>query len=139
MTECNRGIADHDKGIIKGYYVFQFDKNSVDVEGILTGNRNTCDTEQKLHTKGENTGIHIALKDKNVTFTIATSFISYEQAVRNLDHDSVYGSFDELKAENERFLPKRKLFPQTPILHPYSLFKRSAKSSGGIFAIFSSK
>ena len=102
MTECNRGIADHDKGIIKGYYVFQFDKNSVDIEEILTGNRNTCDTEHSLTTKGENTGIHIALKEKDVTFTVATSFISYEQAVRNLEHDSVYGSFDELKAENER-------------------------------------
>ena len=88
-------------GAVKGYYVFQFDKNSVDVDGILTGNRNTCDTQLSLHTKGEGTGIHIALKKKDVTFTVATSFISYEQALRNLQHDSTYGSFEELKEENE--------------------------------------
>lgn len=101
-TDCNQDRISCDKGKLEGYYVFQFDEDSVDTDRILTGSSDTDKAEHSLKIKGEGTGIHIALKKKNVTFTVATSFISYEQALRNLQHDSVYGCFDELKAENER-------------------------------------
>ncbi len=101
-TDCNGSRNSHDKGRIKGYYVFQFDADSVDVDKILVGSRDTSETEHSLKAEGEGVGIHIALKKKDVTFTVATSFISYEQALRNLQHDSVYGSFEELKEENAR-------------------------------------
>lgn len=101
-TDGNQGKSHHDKGTLKGYYVFQFDADSVDADKILIGNKGSNETQHALSTSGEGTGIHLALKKKDITFTVATSFISYEQALRNLEHDSVYGSFDELKAENER-------------------------------------
>ncbi len=100
-TDCN-ARRPHDKGIIKGYFVFQFDEDTVDTENTLIGNTKSNDTEKNLCAEGENVGIHLALKKKDVTFTVATSFISCEQALRNLEFDSTYKSFEVLKAENEK-------------------------------------
>lgn len=100
-TDNNQGRR-YEKGTLKGYFVFQFDGDSIDAENTLIGTVETDKAEKGLCIEGEGTGIHLALKKKDITFTVATSFISCEQALRNLLNDSVYNGFDELKEENAR-------------------------------------
>lgn len=98
-TDFNKGRA-YEKGRIKGYFVFQFDSDSVDTDETLVENANEKTQVKGLSIQGENTGIHLALKKKEIQFSVATSFISCEQALRNLQKDCVYNSFGELKEEN---------------------------------------
>ncbi len=100
-TDYNQG-RPYEKGRIKGYFVFQFDKDSIDVDEILVENGNEKTQTKGLFAEGENTGIHLALKKKEIQFTVATSFISCEQALKNLQKDTVYNSFEGLKSENAR-------------------------------------
>lgn len=99
-TECNSGR--HEKGVLTGYFVFQFNKNDIDAENILVESTEEDFCRKGLSVKGENTGIHVALKSKDVTFTLATSFIGYKQAEINLKNDSTYKSFESLKESNAR-------------------------------------
>ena len=99
MTDYNQG-RHYEKGIIKGYFVFQFDSDSVDVSETLVENLDEEIQEKALSIEGQNTGIHICLKKKDVEFSVATSFISYEQALRNLNNDFKEISFDDLRQEN---------------------------------------
>ena len=92
----------YEKGVIKGYFVFQFDEDSIDEELTLVEDGNTRIQKQGTHIEGENTGIHLALRKKEIQFKVATSFISCEQALLNLENDSTYKSFEELKEENAR-------------------------------------
>lgn len=98
-TDLNRGKR-YEKGVIKGYYVFQFDGDTVDVDEILVEDGNAQTKVNGLSISGENTGIHIALKKKEISFTVATSYISYEQAFLNLEHDTDYDGFESLKEQN---------------------------------------
>ena len=84
---------------IKGYFVFQFDADSIDEEKIIV----ECGTERHegLCIEGDSACMHLALKKKEMEFTLATSFISCEQAAINLKNDSHYESFAALKQENE--------------------------------------
>lgn len=100
-TDCNQR-KPYEKGIIKGYFVFQFDGDSIDTENTLIGTAKSNKSEKGLSIEGEGTGIHLALKKTEITFTVATSFISCEQALRNLRNDTCYKSFDALKEENAR-------------------------------------
>ena len=95
-TDCNYRIFSESK--IKGYFVFQFDRDSVDVEKTMIEDEQGL--RNGLAVEGENTGIHLALKKSEVQFTLATSFISCDQAVINLENDSNYESFDALKQQN---------------------------------------
>ena len=99
MTDYNQG-RPYEKGIIKGYFVFQFDEDSVDVSETLVENLDESFQKNALSIEGQNTGIHICLKKKNVEFSVATSFISCEQALRNLKNDNCECSFDELCEKN---------------------------------------
>lgn len=60
------------------YYVFEFNKDDVIAE--------------------KNTESHIALRNKNVDVKIAISYISYEQAILNMDKRG----FEEVKADGEK-------------------------------------
>ncbi len=79
VTDCNQ-LEGYDKGDFKAYFVFEFEADSVQYS--------RCG--------------HMMLKKKNITFKMATSYISYEQAVTNLENDSTYADFDSLKQENEK-------------------------------------
>ena len=57
--------------------------------------------EKGLHIAGEKAVIHLALNKKQTEVRMATSFISFEQALINLSNDSDYENFDDLKAKNE--------------------------------------
>ena len=98
-TDCNQ-LEGYDKGDARTYFVFDFEKDTVNPEKTqvenLSGKRfDTC-------TEGENTGIHLYLERKCVTIYMATSYISYEQAEVNLERDSNCTDFDMLKSKNER-------------------------------------
>ena len=98
-TDCNQ-LSGYDKGKLKAYFAFAFDEGDVDADRILTDHNHDkkCDT----HIEGEGTAMHLFLNKKSVTFRMASSFISFEQAERNLVNDSTYESFDSLKEENEK-------------------------------------
>ena len=91
-----------DAGKLIGYYVIQFDEDSVDAEKTLIEAVGEDKFEPGLSVSGSLTAIHLALKKKNVEYTMAQSFISFEQALRNLQHDSVYASFEELREANAK-------------------------------------
>jgi len=100
-TTCNQ-LPGYDAGKLKGYFAFKFDSDIVDSEKTLIEDIDKNIKEPGLYIEGENTGIHLFLKKKKFEFSMATSFISYEQALRNLENDSTYADFDSLKAENEK-------------------------------------
>lgn len=97
-TDCNE-LDGYDKGKARAYIIFEFEKDTVNPEKTLVDTNG----EKNLNTsvEGENTGIHLYLNSKNITFKMATSYISYEQAELNLEHDSDYSDFDSLKKRNE--------------------------------------
>ena len=82
----------------KAYFVFKFDNEVIDVEKTLVEDENG--QKSGLVIEGENTAIHLALKTKKFTFTMATSYISYNQAELNLENDREYADFDDLKEKN---------------------------------------
>jgi len=98
-TNCN-DLEGYDKGNLKGYYVFKFEDRDVNAEKTLI--EKTNEKSNGLSVSGEKTGIHLALNKNKITFTMATSFISCEQAETNLENDSNFADFDSLKAENEK-------------------------------------
>ncbi len=77
-TTYNNSLKGSESDGTKGYFVFKFSGDVIDREKSTDG--------------------HIALKENRIEFSLATSYISYEQAVLNLDS----GNFDETKAENEK-------------------------------------
>ncbi len=101
MTDFNQR-KPYEKGIIKGYFVFQFDGDTIDVENTLVENHAERDVKNGISIEGKDTAIHLSLKKKKVEFTLATSFISCEQALRNLNYDEKGLGFDELCKENAK-------------------------------------
>jgi len=97
-TDCNE-FESYDVGKVRTYFVFDFEDNAINAEETYVENL----TGKKYGTfiEGENSCIHLRLNDKNITFKMATSYISYEQAEVNLKNDSTYIDFESLKAENE--------------------------------------
>lgn len=98
-TDCNQ-MEGHDKGKTKTYFVFSFEPGCVDAKETFV---EECSNKKPgLKIEGERTSIHLAMTKNQFTFSMATSYISYEQAERNLERDSVYTDFDSLKQENEK-------------------------------------
>ena len=98
-TDCNE-LKGHDKGRAIAYFVFEFPVDAINGKKTLVE-----DSSGKRHgacIEGENAGIHLFLDKKNFTFKLASSYISYEQAELNLEHDSTYADFESLKEENKR-------------------------------------
>ncbi|MDD4690268.1 MAG: GH92 family glycosyl hydrolase [Eubacteriales bacterium] len=97
-TDCNYRVANETH--IKGYFAFQFDEDTIDIENTLVEDEQG--RRRGLSIEGEKTGIHLALKKKNIQFTLATSFISCDQALLNLKNDNNFESFESLKQYNEQ-------------------------------------
>ena len=98
-TDCNE-LDGYDKGKARTYFVFDFDENTIDAEKTLVENKQEKINGRKID--GEDTAIHLYINTKKITFRMATSYISYEQAELNLENDSTYKDFESLKAENEK-------------------------------------
>ncbi len=96
-TDCNESNGD-DCGKFRAYFVMQFPDNAINTEKTLTEDIN--EKKNSLSVEGENTAIHLALAEKEIVFTIAQSYISYEQAEINLKNDLDFTDFDSLKAKN---------------------------------------
>lgn len=80
------------------YCVAQFDKNQVDLEHSFS---QTPEKQQMpVTTAGLCRALHLAAAEKKLEFQISTSYISIQQALRNLKRDSHYDSFDALMEEN---------------------------------------
>ena len=98
-TDCNT-MRSYDDGKLMAYFVLQFTKEDVDADRILVEDVRNGSRKAGHCISGESTAIHIALKTQKIQYTIATSFISYEQAVQNLINDSTYADFEDLKEQN---------------------------------------
>ena len=99
-TDSNT-MKTYDDGKLAAYFVFQFAPGTIDTEKTLVESAERGTKEPGLAISGKFAGIHLALRDKEVTFTMATSFISYDQALQNLFHDATFESFDALVGEND--------------------------------------
>lgn len=98
-TDCNTNKG-YDAGKLKAYFVVEFSAGDIDTENTLVENFKRQTTKNGLEIKGQGTAIHLAVNKKEIQFKIATSFISCKQALTNLQNDSNYNSFDELKEKN---------------------------------------
>ncbi len=78
------------------YIVLRFPEGSVDCEKTLV----SCGERFKNGTKtrGKKAGIHIYLKSKITEIKLATSYISFEQALLNLETELSGKTLDEVKA-----------------------------------------
>ncbi len=80
----------------KNYIVIRFPENSVDYDKILISSGERFRKGTKC--RGKKAGIHIALKDKVTEIKLATSYISFSQALLNLRNELSDKTFDEVKA-----------------------------------------
>ena len=99
-TTCDT-FRSADKGQLKTYIVYDFEDGAIDFENTIVENPTEKVREKGHEIKGENVVIHLALNNKQTVVKMATSFISFEQALVNLKNDSTYESFEDLKAKNE--------------------------------------
>lgn len=101
MLYCSTDFQQEgsDKGNVRSYFVYSFEKGVIDVEKTLVSVG--TETTNGIQICGENTAIHLAVNKKSITVKMAESYISYEQAEQNLKNDSNYSDFDELKNRNE--------------------------------------
>ena len=79
----------------KSYLVIRFPENSVDPEGTLTSCGKGFKKAKKAHGIGR--GIHIKLNNKATEIKLAISYISFEQALKNLDSELSGKSFSEIE------------------------------------------
>ena len=79
----------------KSYLVIRFPENCVDPEGTLTSCGKGFKKAKKAHGIGR--GIHIKLNGKATEFKLAISYISFEQALKNLDSELSGKSFSEIE------------------------------------------
>ncbi|MGN0572828.1 MAG: GH92 family glycosyl hydrolase [Acutalibacteraceae bacterium] len=79
----------------KSYLVIRFPENCVDPDGTLV----SCGKGFKKAKKarGIGRGIHIKLSNKATEIKLAISYISFEQALKNLDSELLGKSFSEVK------------------------------------------
>ncbi len=98
ICDTNKG---HDKGKIKAYFIFQFEENAVNAANTVVESFVTKELCNKLKIRGKNSSIHLALNEKNIEFKISSSYISFEQALLNLERDITYDSFEDLKQQND--------------------------------------
>ncbi len=103
LLYCNTDYLSgsrYEKCDAKSYFVFKFNKGDIDVSKTLiaTGEENS---EPGTEVSGANKGIHLYCTKDEITFTLAESYISYEQAELNLERDADFSSFEDLKKQNE--------------------------------------
>ena len=79
----------------RSYLVIRFPENSVDPEGTLTSCGKGFKKAKKAHGIGR--GIHIKLNNKTTEIKLAISYISFEQALKNLDSELSGKSFSEVE------------------------------------------
>ncbi len=91
----------YDKGRITAYFIFQFPENAVNTEKTTVENFKLGRVSNGKKIRGYNTSIHLALNVKDIEFKISSSYISFEQAILNMERDTEYDSFDDLKKQNE--------------------------------------
>ncbi|MDY6017556.1 MAG: GH92 family glycosyl hydrolase [Oscillospiraceae bacterium] len=80
---------------LRSYLVIRFPENSVDPECTLTSCGKGFKKAKKAHGIGR--GIHIKLNGKATEFKLAISYISFEQALKNLDSELSGKSFSEIE------------------------------------------
>ena len=80
------------------YVVVVFPEGSVNVDDILVS-REGKDNENACEISGEDVSIHIGLRVKTAELKIATSYISFEQALTNLGRETAGMGFDMIKDE----------------------------------------
>ncbi len=83
----------------KNYIVIKFPEGSVDAEKTLISNDNKFRKGTKC--RGKKAGIHIALAEKSVEIKLATSYISFSQALLNLETELSGKSLKEIKKSAE--------------------------------------
>ncbi len=98
-TTCD-SCGTSDKGKLKTYIVFDFEEGVIDAENTLVEKINDKSLNKGLEISGESVAIHLALNKKTTEIRMATSFISFEQALINLENDNDYKDFDDLKEKN---------------------------------------
>lgn len=80
----------------KEYIAIKFPEDAVNVDGILT-QRSVEDGVKALSGEGKEVAMHIPLNTQEVEIALATSYISFEYALRSLENEIGDKSFDELK------------------------------------------
>lgn len=83
----------------KNYIVLRFPEGSVDTEKILVSNGEKFRSGTKC--RGKKAGIHIALKEKAAEIKLATSYISFNQALLNLESELSGKSLDDVRSYAE--------------------------------------
>ena len=83
------------------YVVVKFGKNDVDPDNFHTGNIDSGINKGRI-IAGSSTSIHVKLNNKVTEFSVATSYISYEQAELSLAREIGSSSFDEIKEAGEK-------------------------------------
>lgn len=83
----------------KNYIVVKFPDGSVDADKTLVSSGEKFRNAAKC--RGKKAGIHIALKNKLTEIKIATSYISFNQALLNLETELSDKSFEQVKNDAE--------------------------------------
>lgn len=96
-TNCSFGGEAVD---FREYVVVSFPEGSVDADGIMIQGEDN-DAENGSAISGENTAIHIRLKNKETEISVAASYISFEQAKINLGREIGNKSFEDIKSDAE--------------------------------------
>ncbi len=79
------------------YVIFKFPEGSVDTERIFTQSR--LKTRSCSRISGRNVAIHIGLKSQITEISVATSYISFEQAEISLEREINSKNFDTVMQE----------------------------------------
>ena len=80
----------------KNYIVLRFPEGSVDAEKILVSSGEKFRNGTKA--RGKKAGIHIALKNKVTEISLATSYISFDQALLNLKNELSGKTLEDVKS-----------------------------------------
>ena len=95
----------------KNYIVLRFPEGAVDVDKTLVSSDDKFRNGTKC--RGKKAGIHLALANKVTEIQLATSYISFEQALRNLENEVSGKSLEDVKsfAENtwEEYISRVKI------------------------------
>lgn len=99
FASTNMHNMGSDAAKFKAYLVVRFPENSVDRGGTLVSLGKSFKKSGKA--RGIDRGIHIKLNNKSTEFRLAISYISFEQALANLDSELAGKSFDDIALEAE--------------------------------------
>ena len=84
----------------KNYIVFKFPENSVDAEKSLISSGDKFRNGTKC--RGKKAAIHLNLKNKSTEILVASSYISFNQALLNLKTELSGKSLKDVKSEGEK-------------------------------------